>query len=295
MAVRTITTRLALDGEAQFKQAMTSVNASLRAMKSELALSEAQFRGQANSVDALTAKDKLLRQEIEQQTVKVKALEQALKDAAQVYGEDSNQVSNYQAQLNRAKTDLVNMNRALEENSRYLNEAKNSAAGAAKSIDGFGNATKGAGDAVNQLAGVLQAAGVAYALHEIAGAIRASVDASLEFETAMANVNKVAKLSDTELAGMADAIKALSTEMPATTGEIAQVVEASARLGIAKENLIDFSKVMLDLGNVSDLSSDQAATALARFANITGTAAEDYSRLGSTIVALGKQYCPLSA
>lgn len=290
MAVRTITTRLALDGEAQFKQAMTSVNASLRAMKSELALSEAQFKGQANTVEALTAKDKLLRQEIEQQTEKVKALEQALKDAAQVYGEDSTQVSNYQAQLNRAKTDLVGMNQALEQNSRYLEEAKNSATGAAASIDGFGNATTGAGDAVNQLAGVLQAAGVAYALNEIAGAIRAAVDASLEFETAMANVNKVAKLSDTELAGMADAIKELSAEMPATTSEIAQVAEASARLGIAKENLIDFSKVMLDLGNVSDLSSDQAATALARFSNITGTAAEDYGRLGSVVVSLGNNF-----
>lgn len=290
MAVRTITTRLALDGETQFKQAMTSVNASLRAMKSELALSEAQFKGQANTVEALTEKDKLLRKEIEQQTEKVRALEEALKDAAQVYGEDSNQVSNYQAQLNRAKTDLVNMNQALNENTKYLWEARDSADGTAKSIDGFGKATKGAGDAVNQLARVLQAAGVAAALHEIAGAIRASVDASMEFETAMANVNKVAKLSDAELAEMGGAIKELSTEMPATTSEIAQVVEASARLGIAKENLISFSRVMLDLGNVSDLSSEQAATALARFANITGTAAEDYSRLGSTIVALGNNF-----
>lgn len=290
MAVRTITTRLALDGEAQFKQAMTGVNASLRAMKSELTLSEAQFKGQANSVEALTAKDKLLRQEIEQQTQKVRALEQALRDAAQVYGEDSNQVSNYQAQLNRAKTELVGMNQALETNSRYLDEAKNSVSGTASSIDGFGNATKGASDGVSALAGALQAAGVAYTVKEIAAALRECADASMEFETAMADVNKVAKLSDQELAGMGDAIKELSTEMPATTTEIANVVEAAARLGVAKDDLIDFARVMLDLGNVSDLSSEQAATALARFANITGTASEDYERLGSTVVALGNNF-----
>ncbi|NBI08650.1 phage tail tape measure protein [Colidextribacter sp. OB.20] len=290
MAVRTITTRLALDGEAQFKQAMTSVNASLRAMKSEIALSEAQFKGQANTVEALTAKDKLLRKEIEQQTEKVKALSQALQDAAQVYGEDSNQVSNYQAQLNRAKTDLVNMNQALNENTKYLWEARNSADGTAKSIDGFGNATKGAGDSVNMLASALKAAGVAAALHEIAGAIRSSIDASMEFETAMANFNKVAKLNNRELSIMADQIKQLSTEIPATTSEIAQVAEASVRLGIAKKHVLQFTRVMIDLGNVSDLSSDQAATALARFANITRTAAEDYSRLGSTVVALGNNF-----
>lgn len=287
MAVRTITTRLALDGEAKFKQEMTAVNASLRAMKSEIALSEAQFRGQANTVEALTAKDKLFRQEIEQQTEKVKALEQALKDAAQVWGEDSNQVSNYQTQLNRAKIELAGMNQALEENTKYLHEAKDSVKGVATSIDEFGFSTRNTGDAVSALAGALQAAGVAYTLKEIADAIHACVDASMDFESAMANFNKVAKLSDSELAVMKEQIKQLSTEMPATTSEIAQVAEASRRLGISKEYVLEFSRVMLDLGNVSDLSSNQAATVLARFANITKTAAEDYSRLGSTIVALG--------
>ena len=290
MAVRTITTRLALDGERQFKNAMAGVNSSLREMESELILSEAQFRGQANTIEALTAKDKLLRQEIEQQTVKVKALEQALKDAAQVYGENSTQADKYRQNLNRAKVELINMNRALQENTKYLNEARDSAKGTASSIDEFGISTKRSSDSISTMAAALRAVGVAYSFKEIADAIHACVDASMDFETAMANVNKVAKLSETELAGMADAIKELSTEMPATTGEIAQVVEASARLGIAKGDLIEFSKVMLDLGNVSDLTSDQAATALARFANITGTAAEDYERLGSTIVALGNNF-----
>lgn len=63
MPVRQITTQLALNGETQFQKAMAGVNASLREMKSELALSEAQFKGQANTVAALTAKDKILRQE----------------------------------------------------------------------------------------------------------------------------------------------------------------------------------------------------------------------------------------
>lgn len=142
MPVRQITTQLALNGETQFKKAMAGVNASLREMKSELALSEAQFKGQANTVAALTAKDKILRQEIEQQTVKVRALEQALKDAAKVFGEDSKKVSEYQEKLNRAQIDLINMNQALGENTKYLQEAKDSATGTATSIDAFGRQAK---------------------------------------------------------------------------------------------------------------------------------------------------------
>lgn len=142
MPVRQITTQLALNGETQFKKAMAGVNASLREMKSELALSEAQFKGQANTVAALTAKDKILRQEIEQQTVKVRALEQALKDAAKVFGEDSKKVSEYQEKLNRAQIELINMNQALGENTKYLQEAKDSATGTATSIDAFGRQAK---------------------------------------------------------------------------------------------------------------------------------------------------------
>lgn len=290
MAVRTITTRLALDGEAQFKNAMSSINGALRNLKSELALSEAQFKGQANTVAALTAKDKLLQQSLEQQKVKVKALAQAVVDAKTAYGENSAVTDRYRQQLARAQTDLINLNRELEENSQHLKEAQESADGTSGSIDEFGNATQQAGNSVTALAGALQAAGVAMALRQIAGAIRECVDASMEFETAMANLNKVAKLGETELAAMGEDIKQLSTELPATTSEIAQVAEASRRLGIAQEDLLSFTEVMVNLGGVSDLSADQAATALARFANIVGTASSDYERLGSTIVALGNNF-----
>lgn len=290
MAVRTITTRLALDGEAQFKQAMTSINGALRNLKSELALSEAQFKGQANSVEALTAKNNILRQSVDQQKEKVRALAQAVVDATTVYGENSAVTDRYRQQLNRAQVELINMNRELDANSEHLREAEESADRTTHSLDEFGNETQDTGDAVNTLAAALQAAGVAAAFHQITQAIRACVDSSMEFETAMANLNKVAKLSDGELAALGEDIKRLSTEIPATTSEIAQVAEASRRLGIAQEALLSFTEVMVNLGGVSDLSADQAATALARFANIVGTSSADYERLGSTIVALGNNF-----
>lgn len=290
MAVRTITTRLALDGETQFKQAMAGVNSALRTVKSEIALSEATFKGQANTLDALTAKNKLLTDAIDQQKEKIKQLAQAVVDSAAAYGEDSTTTDKYKQQLNRAQAELIEMNRALQDNKKYLKEAQASADGTAKSIDGFGNSVKQSGDAVTTLANVLQAAGVAMAVKEIAGSIRECVDASKDFESAVAGYNKVAKLSSEELADMKEQFKELSTQIPATTSEIAQVAEAGTRLGISKENILEFTRVMIDLGNVSDMSADQAATALARFVNVLGTSKSDFDRLGSTIVALGNNF-----
>ena len=89
---------------------------------------------------------------------------------------------------------------------------------------------------------------------------------------------------------MSDSIKALSTEIPATTEEIAAVAEAAGQLGIQKDALLDFTEIMTMLGTATNMTADEAATALARFANITGMATDNYGRLGSVIVDLGNNF-----
>lgn len=290
MAVRTITTRLAVDGETAFKKAMAEVNASLRAIRSEMELSEAQFRGHANSIEALTAKDKLLREEIAQQIVKVRALEQAMRDAAQVYGENSAQADRYRAQINHAKAELVSMNQALAKHTQYMKEAREDADHTARSIDGFGNSTAEAESSVNTLASALAAAGVAHGISEITGAIIDCTKASTQFQSDITGVFKTVEGSDRQLAEIRDGIKQMTTEIPATTTAISKVAETAGQLGIARENILDFTRVMIDLDETTDMTAENGAKSLARFANVTRMQAENYSRLGSTIVALGNNF-----
>lgn len=155
MATRTITTRLAVDGETEFKRSLSEANSNLKVMRSEMSLVDAEFKGQANSMDALTAKNKILRREQEQQVEKVKALERAVKDAADAYGENDKRTDNYRQQLNRAKKELIDMNDALDENEKYLDEARKSADKCASSIDEFGREVKDAGDNLGDGGGLL--------------------------------------------------------------------------------------------------------------------------------------------
>lgn len=148
MATRTITTRIALDGEKEFKQQLSNINSELRTQKSEMQLVEAQFKGQANTTEALTEKDRILRKEIEQQQEKVKALAQAVVDSATAYGDADKRTDGYRQSLNKAQRELIEMNRELEDTAKYLDEAKSSADGTASSIDGFG---KKVGDTKNPL------------------------------------------------------------------------------------------------------------------------------------------------
>lgn len=58
---------------------------------------------------------------------------------------------------------------------------------------------------------------------------------------------------------------------------------------------MEFTRVMIDLGESTNLSSTEAASALAKFANITNMSAKNYSNLGSVIVALGNNFATTEA
>ena len=151
MAVRQITTRLAIDGEQEYKKQLAAVNRELGNLSAEMKLVDAQFKGQANSSEALRAKHELLKQSIEQQVGKIVSLQGAVEEAAEAYGEADSRTDSYRRQLLSAETALAKLNDELSENEKLLKEAEDSADGCAKSIDGYGKAVMDAADETDGL------------------------------------------------------------------------------------------------------------------------------------------------
>lgn len=150
----------------------------------------------------------------------------------------------------------------------------------------FGNTVQDIGNKLNTLGTTLTTT----LTIPIATAAIASVNAAKEFETAFVGVSKTVEGTEEQLNTIKQGIKDMSEQLPATTTEISAVAEAAGQLGIATDDVLSFTKVMIDLGESTNLSAEDAATALAKFANITGTASSDYSRLGSVIVDLGNNF-----
>ena len=211
------------------------------------------------------------------------------------------QIDKTSASLEKQTAKLNEMSSALEEagiNTDDLAHSSEQLAGeidalkkkeeaAAEKANTFGVRAETAFNAVHE---AIVAAGVAAALKEIYEYFSDCSQASMAFESAITGVAKTTDLTDSELATMSDSIKALSTEIPATTEEIAAVAEAAGQLGIQKDALLDFTEIMTMLGTATNMTADEAATALARFANITGMATDNYGRLGSVIVDLGNNF-----
>lgn len=115
----------------------------------------------------------------------------------------------------------------------------------------------------------------------------ASTKTAVDFESAFAGVKKTVDATDAELAKLGQGIRDMAKEMPPAATEIAGVAEAAGQLGIKTPNILDFTKTMVMLGDSTNMSAEEAATSLARLANITGMSQKDFDKLGSTIVDLG--------
>lgn len=121
----------------------------------------------------------------------------------------------------------------------------------------------------------------------MAAGLTASVRAGMDFESAFAGVKKTVDATTEQLAGLRREILDMSGSMPMAASDIAGIAEAAGQLGIKTDNIRDFTKVMADLSVATNMTSEQAATELARFANITQMPQDRFDRLGATIVDLG--------
>lgn len=129
-----------------------------------------------------------------------------------------------------------------------------------------------------------------------AGAMVTGVAAAgIGFESAFAGVKKTVNATTQELEALKGGIRDMAKEIPTAANEIAGIAEAAGQLGIKTENILEFTRVMADLGVATNLAGEEAASTLAKFANITQMPQEKFSNLGSTIVALGNNLATTEA
>lgn len=206
----------------------------------------------------------------------VKNLDKQLSIAKQEYGENSQEVQELNGKLLDAK--------------KAHQDFANSLAQSNDKLQNFGNSMKTFGGKLNSI-GKGMTMGVTAPI--VAG-VAASVKAANDFDTAFTGVKKtVDEVKDSNgkvkisYADLEKSIRNMAKTIPASTTEISHVAEAAGQLGIKTENVMSFTKTMIEMGEATNMSSEDAATALAKLANITGMPQKNFDRLGSSIVNLG--------
>lgn len=114
-----------------------------------------------------------------------------------------------------------------------------------------------------------------------------AVKAAMDWESAWTGVLKTVDASPRQFEVLEDQLKELARTLPASATEIAAVAENAGQLGIRADDIGRFTKTMINLGEATNLTADEASTAIAQIANIMGTTGEDIDRFGAALVALG--------
>jgi len=200
--------KIGLEGEKEFKKALAEINQSFKVLGSEMKLATSQFDKNDKSVEALAARNKVLRKEIDEQTTKIDTLRKALQNAATSFGENDRRTQNWQIQLNNVEAALNDMNRELDENEKAIKEDGKAAEESGSKFEGFGKVLKTVGVALGAVAVAAGAAAVklgkeviaAYADYEqlVGGVDTLFKDSSQEIQRYAANAYKTAGLSANE-------------------------------------------------------------------------------------------------
>ena len=148
MATRTAKLRVELDGEKQYKQALSEINKGNQVLASEMRKLSAEYKNNDKSVEALTKKDDILQKQLETQKDKVKTLNEALLNAGRQYGEADKRTSDWKIKLNDAEAAQFKLEQAIAENNAEIKKQEQGMAEESKTVGKLG-------DQVQDLAGKL--------------------------------------------------------------------------------------------------------------------------------------------
>lgn len=281
----------------QLQESIQLSDSRLKTFDQELALNEAKLSGASDKTQLLKERQSILANQSQESSNQIKLLENALETCGQEVGENSQEYVKLQGELTEAKTKYQQIQNEIQKTGEALKQQKSEVYKAGENLQTFGKSTEQAGRSLT----VVSAAS--------AGFLTASGAAAISFESAFAGVKKTTdEVFDANgkcvysYQQLETGIRNMAKEMPTSAVEIAGVAESAGQLGIKTPDILDFTRVMIDMGNSTNLSSDVAATSMAKFANITGLAADEtmsasekYSRLGSVLVALGNNYATTEA
>lgn len=273
----------------KFNPTLNGAKNAVKYFQSNVKALDSSLKNNGKNTDLLQAKYKTLGQAIEAQRKVLDQMKKSFdtlepgtakfdKAAAEIERENA-KLATMEGQLHRVQQALIAVGKENSFASR-INKLGDSL------IKG-GDKIKTFGDNISSFGGKLTT-GLTAPLVASVGLI---TKAAIDYESAFAGVKKtVDETATVSYQKLSDGIRQMAKELPASAVEIANVAEVAGQLGIKTEDILSFSRTMIDMGESTNLSAEEAATAIAKIANIMGLTSDEYSRFGAAVVDLGNNF-----
>ena len=273
----------------KFNPTLNGAKNAVKYFQSNVKALDSSLKNNGKNTDLLQAKYKTLGQAIESQRRVLDEMKKSFdtlepgtakfdKAAAEIERENA-KLAAMEGQLHRVKEALI----AVGKENSFANRINK----LGDSLIKGGDKIKTFGDNISSFGGKLTT-GLTAPLVASVGLI---TKAAIDYESAFAGVKKtVDETATVSYQKLSDGIRQMAKELPASAVEIANVAEVAGQLGIKTEDILSFSRTMIDMGESTNLSAEEAATAIAKIANIMGLTSDEYSRFGAAVVDLGNNF-----
>nr|WP_295589343.1 phage tail tape measure protein [uncultured Streptococcus sp.] len=273
----------------KFNPTLNGAKNAVKYFQSNVKALDSSLKNNGKNTDLLQAKYKTLGQAIEAQRKVLDQMKKSfdtLEPGTAKFDKAAAEIERENAKLAAMEGQLRNVQQALiavgKENS-FANRINKFGDGLIKS----GKKIKTFGEEVSKTGRELTTGLTAPLVASVGLITKAAVD----YESAFAGVKKtVDETATVSYKNLSDGIRQMAKELPASAVEIANVAEVAGQLGIKAEDILTFSRTMIDMGESTNLSAEEAATAIAKIANILGLTSDEYGRFGASVVDLGNNF-----
>ena len=281
------------DRQEKMKASLNDARAEYDRLKTEVGNAAQEYRKLASSLGendsaTIAAKANLERykQELQDAHDKVKLLEGQITSNTKALQNNADAVSKATTNLNNAKAAVRETEAEIKKLTEQLYRMESKWTQAGEALAAFSKKADTMGKAMSKTGKTMTAA----ITTPIVALGTTAVKASIDFESAFTSVRKTVEASEEEFDSLSNSVKQMSTQVATSGADIAEVMAVAGQLGIANKHLVDFTRTMIDLGNSTDIVADQAASTLAKFANITRMDQSQFTNLGSALVDLGNNF-----
>lgn len=271
-----ITIQLDIDNS-NFEKEIKNTVKYVEAFENRLRQVDKALKLDPKNFDLISTRSQLLSEKTIQLENNIKGFQKALDDLK------ANGVADTDSRVIDLRTHLVNAQNELKKMKEEMWQI--STQKITKPLEDFEKATKSVGDALDTIANKFK-----WISATAGGMLGGAMKSAIGFDSAMASVKKTVEASDEEYIALSKEIRQISKEIPVAAKDFAELVSLSGQLGVTKDDVIDFTRTVADLGVATNLTSEEAGTMLAQFFNVTSKG--DFSNVqnfASALVELGNK------
>ena len=285
-----IRTRFVAEGEKEYRQALKEINGGLSVLSAESKKLQEQYKGNEKSLEALTATNENLDRVVLSLSDKLDLQKKRLAELKQAYGESDDRTLRMAKSVTDTETALIRQQRALDENTRALENFGKGEGDATRQAEGLGDALNDIGgkfgislpkEMTNTLNGMLKLDAKTLALALSFAAVTAAV---VEVEKALISMTK-------ESAAYADEILTQSAVTGLSTEALQEYQYAAELMDVSLDTLTSSQTKMIRSMDAARRGSKEQAEAFDKLGisvqNADGTLRDAQDVFGDAIDALG--------